>query len=111
MRFVAAQFLAVFADDLWLELAGHSNAMARRLFEATNHIDGVELDDPPEVNSVFPRLPPAAIDTLREWSFFWDWDVTISQVRWMTAWDTTADDVDLFARGVEQLLGASTPPE
>ena len=30
MRFVAAQFLAVLADGLWLQLAGHANAMARR---------------------------------------------------------------------------------
>ena len=29
MRFVAAQFLALLADGLWLQLAGHANAMAR----------------------------------------------------------------------------------
>ena len=44
------------------------------------------------------------IAPLRDWCFFWDWDVSRHQVRWMTAWDTTADDVATFARGVELLL-------
>ncbi len=34
MRFVAAQFLALLADDRWLELAGHANAMAGTLHTA-----------------------------------------------------------------------------
>jgi threonine aldolase len=106
MRFVAAQFLALFADGLWIDLAAHANAMARRLYDATSTIDGVGLGDPPEVNSLFPVLPPGAAATLRDWSFFWDWDVTTSQVRWMTAWDTEPDDVDAFATGVNQVFAA-----
>ena len=31
MRFVAAQFLALLEDDLWLRSAGHANAMAAAL--------------------------------------------------------------------------------
>ncbi len=60
--------------------------------------------DPPAVNSIFPRLPAEVIGPLRDWCFFWDWDVSQHEVRWMTAWDTTADDVRTFARGVELLL-------
>jgi threonine aldolase len=56
------------------------------------------------VNSLFPRLSPAVIGPLRDWCFFWDWDVSQHQVRWMTAWDTTIDDVETFARGVELLV-------
>jgi threonine aldolase len=107
MRFVAAQFLAVLADGLWLELAGHANSMASRLYEATRGLDDVELDAPPEVNSVFPRLPREVIEPLRDWCFFWDWDIAQSQVRWMTAWDTTTEDVDTFARGVGELSVAA----
>ena len=40
------------------------------------------------------------ITALQGWSFFWDWDAATNQVRWMTSWDTTADDVDRFAAGV-----------
>jgi threonine aldolase len=56
------------------------------------------------VNSLFPRLPAPAIEPLREWCFFWDWEVSSHQVRWMTAWDTTADDVEVFVEGVAKIL-------
>jgi threonine aldolase len=110
MRFIAAQFDALLDDDLWLALAANSNAMARLLHEATHAIPGVELGDPPSVNSLFPRLPQAAIAPLQAWSFFWDWDVAARQVRWMTSWDTTSDDVERFAAGVTTILEASPNP-
>ena len=106
MRFVAAQFLALLDEDRWLALAGHANAMARRLHERTAGIPGVEHAGTPPVNSVFPCLPAAAIEPLRAWCFFWDWDVSRHQVRWMTAWDTEEDDVDRFAEGVARILAA-----
>lgn len=106
MRYVAAQLNALLQDDLWLRLATHSNEMAMRLYEATRAIPGVVFDTAPVVNSVFPRLPPAAIAPLRDWCFFWDWDAPVNQVRWMTAWDTTTADVDAFAAGVSEVLGA-----
>ncbi|MEO6122894.1 MAG: beta-eliminating lyase-related protein [Ilumatobacteraceae bacterium] len=106
MRFVSAQFNALIEDDLWLQLAKHSNAMATRLHQATSDIVGVDYDGPPTVNSVFPRLPKGVIEPLREWCFFWDWNVAVDQVRWMTAWDTTEADVDTFAAGVRECLGA-----
>ena len=104
MRFVAAQFNALLHDDLWIRLAQHSNAMAARLYEATRDIPGVQYDRAPEVNSVFPCLPRAAIAPLAEWCFFWEWEPTRDQVRWMTSWDTTDRDIDRFAAGVRQLL-------
>ncbi len=106
MRFLAAQFNAVLDNDLWIDLAAHANAMATELYRLTSTIDGVDLGDPPAVNSLFPRLSPDVIAPLRDWCFFWDWDVSEHQVRWMTAWDTTHDDVATFASGVELLIGA-----
>jgi threonine aldolase len=103
MRFLAAQFNAILHDDLWIELAAHANTMATELHRLTTGIAGVHLDGPPAVNSLFPRLAPEVITPLRDWCFFWDWDVSTHQVRWMTGWDTTLDDVTTFARGVELL--------
>jgi threonine aldolase len=89
---------------LWLELATHANEMAALLHRRAATIEAVALDQPPSVNSLFPRLPAPAIEPLREWCFFWDWDVSSHQVRWMTAWDTTADDVEVFSDGVAKIL-------
>ncbi|MGH9134071.1 MAG: threonine aldolase family protein [Ilumatobacteraceae bacterium] len=104
MRFIAAQFNALLDDGLWVELATHANAMAALLYTRTVAITAIETDAPPQVNSLFPRLPAAAIEPLREWCFFWDWDPGRRQVRWMTAWDTTTDDVQRFAEGVAKIL-------
>jgi threonine aldolase len=100
MRFVAAQFLALLDGDRWLDLAGHANAAALDLYQRVRDVPGVELDGPPVVNSLFPRLDPGVARRLQGWCPFYDWDVHTGQVRWMTAWDTSATDVERFAAGV-----------
>lgn len=106
MRYLAAQFNALLDDDLWIELGAHSNAMATDLHRLAGHLKGVQIGEKPQVNSVFPRLTPDMIEPLREWCFFWDWDTTQHQVRWMTAWDTTSADVERFVDGVTALAAA-----
>ena len=108
MRFLAAQFNAVLHDDLWIDLALHANAMATELYHHTRDIAGVEIDTPPAVNSVFPRLPPDAIAPLRDWCFFWDWETSRHEVRWMTSWDTTTEDVTAFSEGVRAVVTAAS---
>ena len=104
MRFVAAQFDALFADDLWIRNAAHANAMARRLAAATHDIPGVTLAREPAVNSVFVRLPADAIPKLQAESFFWTWDETVDEVRCMTSFDTTEADIEQFAATVRRVL-------
>jgi threonine aldolase len=98
-RYAAAQFVEALSDGLWLETASQANAMARRLYSAVSGINGLEIDAP-EVNSMYPVLPRDVKRVLQDWSFFWDWDESRSQVRWMTSWDTTDADVDAFASGI-----------
>lgn len=107
MRYVAAQFEAMLDDGLWLRLAASANEQARRLADAVVGIDGVLLSREPEVNSVFACLSRSAIGELQAWSFFWDWDVHVDEVRWMTSWATTDADVDAFVAGIRAAAGAS----
>lgn len=102
MRFVAAQFDALLADDLWLQNAAHANAMARRLADAVRDLPGVSLTREPVVNSVFATLPAGLIRRLQDRSFFWMWDDAANEVRWMTSFDTTAADIDAFAALVRE---------
>src|ERR1700733_13872966 len=88
MRFLAAQFNALLADDLWLRNAAHANAMATRLATGLAGIPRVEVEYPVEADAVFARLEPAAVAALqRDWTFY-VWDESNSTVRWMTAFDT-----------------------
>lgn len=99
MRYTAAQFVEALTDNLWIETASHANEMALRLYNALSHLDSLQITSP-AVNSLYPILPVAVKDTLQAWNFFWDWDIARSQVRWMTSWDTSPEDVDAFAAGV-----------
>lgn len=100
MRFVAAQFGALLQDELWRSNAAHANAMARRLAGGAADMDGVELVYPVQANAVFARLQPRHIVALqRDWTFH-VWNETDSIVRWMTAFDTSAADVDAFLTGI-----------
>jgi threonine aldolase len=108
MRYVAAQFEALLEGGLWIDLAGHANSMADLLYRTTSDIAGVKHERAPVVNSVFPSLPADAAARLRDWCFFWPWDPAHDQYRWMTAWDTTPDDISRFAEGVRTVM--STAP-
>jgi threonine aldolase len=57
-RFLAAQFSAYLADDLWLGLARHANAMADRLAQEVAKVELVPIW-PVEANLVFVVLPRA----------------------------------------------------
>lgn len=104
MRFIAAQFAVALRDDNWIRWASHANASAIALHESTSAVLGVAAPPPPAVNSVFPVLDPVVGARLREWSFFWPWDLERDQYRWMTAWDTTAEDIDRFTAGLAHLI-------
>jgi threonine aldolase len=97
MRFVSAQLLCLFEDDLWRRTAGHANAMARRLRAAVAAVPGVEVPYPVQANAVFAKLPAAAIDRLRERYHFYVWDEAAGVVRLMCSWQTTPTDVDDLA--------------
>ena len=102
MRYIAAQYEALLADDLFIELGRRSNASATMLYGLLHDIEDLDLGGPPQANSLFPRLPTAVKERLQDWSFFWDWDLRDSRVRWMTAWDTSDEDGERFADGVRR---------
>jgi threonine aldolase len=106
MRFVSAQLIALLEDDLWLRNGRHANAMAARLRTgieaglADGSISGVSFTQPTEANGVFAVLPEGVADRLRSGFRFYDWDASRREVRWMCAFDTTADDVDAFIAAI-----------
>ena len=100
MRYLAAQFLGLLEDRLWLRNAAHANLMARRLADGVHGVPGLELRQAVESNAVFVSLEPAQIERLQtEWEFH-VWDEPTHVVRWMTAFDTTETDVDAFVAAV-----------
>ncbi|NKW10555.1 low specificity L-threonine aldolase [Ochrobactrum tritici] len=107
-RFVAAQFDAYLRDDLWLELARHSNALAARLAGHINASSQMRLAWKPEANEVFAIMKQSVYDRLRNaGAIFYDWNPPHSEVnrisdgeifaRFVTSFANTEEDVDRFA--------------
>jgi threonine aldolase len=110
MRFVSAQLVALLTDGLWLRSAQHANAMAARLARGAGALDGVVLTQEPQANQVLAVLDPAVADSVRAEFAFYDWDGSRNEVRWMTSWDTTDDDVDGFIAALRTALGWAPEP-
>ncbi len=107
-RFVAAQFDAYLQDNLWLELARHSNALATRLAGHINASSQMRLAWKPEANEVFAIMKQSVYDRLRNAeAIFYDWNPPHSEVnrisdgeifaRFVTSFAHTEEDVDRFA--------------
>jgi threonine aldolase len=106
MRYVAAQFSALLENDRWHEYAAHANAMARRLAERVSAIPGVRITRPVECNAVFATLDRAIIPQLQQQYFFYVFEESMPEVRWMTHHATTAQDVDAFAEAITRAVAA-----
>lgn len=103
MRFVAAQFLAYFENDLWKENATHANTMAQILANEVRKL-GVEITQEVQANGVFAIIPDKVRDQLQQHYFFYPWDVNKHEVRWMTSFDTDEADIHGFCSKLKELL-------
>jgi len=103
MRYTSAQFVEALSDDLWIQTAAAANSSASALYDALKDVASLHLAAP-VVNSLYPTLPDPHRSRLQEWSFFWDWDLSRDQVRWMTSWDTDDDDIQRFVAGVRHVI-------
>jgi len=104
MRFISAQFEALFSDDLWRKNAEHANEMAALLKTEVSKIPRVKVVYPVEANGVFAQIPRPAIARLLKRYFFYVWNEEQSVVRWMCSFDTTEEDVKEFARFVAKTV-------
>jgi threonine aldolase len=104
MRFVSAQFLAYFHNDLWKKNATHSNKMAKLLEQEVRKIPAIKLTQDVDANGVFAIVPAEIIPQLQEKYFFYMWDEHRSEVRWMTSFDTEEEDIYNFAALIKSLV-------
>lgn len=102
-RYLAAQMLGLLQDGLWLDLAGHANAMAAELSRGVVAAGGALLV-PTEANEVFARIPQTAWARAQQGGArFHLWQDTPPAppdvaVRLVTSWATTPEDVAALLR-------------
>jgi len=66
MRYVSAQLLAYVKDDLWLDLAAHSNQQAARFSYAVGQHSSASLEFPVHANEVFVNWSPEGFRQLED---------------------------------------------
>ncbi|MGB8908854.1 MAG: aminotransferase class I/II-fold pyridoxal phosphate-dependent enzyme [Candidatus Cybelea sp.] len=101
MRYLAVQLDALLVDDRWLRYASHANAMAARLYDRVRTISGIRVTRPVRCNAIFATLDRSAIERIQRDFFFFVFDESLPEVRWMTHWATAEQDVDEFAACVK----------
>ena len=78
--------------------------MAKLLETEVKKIPQIKLTQKVEANGVFAIVPPEIIQPLQNQFFFYVWDEKTSEVRWMTSFDTTEDDIYKFTKLIRELL-------
>lgn len=97
-RYLAAQILAMLDGDLWLANAAHANAAAQDV--AAGCAD--RLLHPVEANELFVHLTEAEREALRAQDFaFYDWGA--ESARFVTAWNTRAEDAAALGKAIAAL--------
>lgn len=104
MRYISAQFEALLSGDLWRRSAAHANRMAQLLASELEKVPKIQLTQPVQANGVFATVPPQYVPLLQKKYFFYVWNEEISEIRLMTSFDTTEDDIREFVRLVRKTV-------
>jgi threonine aldolase len=106
MRFLAAPWVGMLRNGVWLKHARHANQMAALLHEKLAVIPEVKILFSRQANSVFAELPPSIIQGMwdRGWIFYTF--IGVGGCRFMCSWDTTEEDIHAFVSDIKLLLSS-----
>lgn len=102
MRYISAQFLALFHENLWHKNACRANRMARLLADALEGV--VDIVMPVESNAIFAKIPQPMIAPLQKAFPFSVWKSDENIVRWMTSYDTSETTVQAFSKKIKGMM-------
>jgi threonine aldolase len=110
LRFLSAQLNAYLKNGLWLENAGHANAMASRMADGLKAISGARLLHPVQANELFVVLPEQTVSALETQGFkFYRWPLQAAEsgvtIRLVTSYATPSADVDEFLAAAASTKG------
>jgi len=94
MRYLSAQFIAYLEQGIWKENAAHANAQAQKLRQRIIELRGDIFTQRTDANILLLRLPRPVADRLSKTTFFYYWNESADEIRLVTSWDTTDDDIE-----------------
>ena len=104
MRFLAAPWVGLLSNGVWLRNARSANAAAARLARKLGEIPGFEPAFPQEANAVFIRMPEELVAPLhaKGWHFYKFLEPDV--YRLMCSWAASDELLDAFIGEVKTLL-------
>ena len=105
-RLLGIQFLTLFEDNLYMELAEYADRMADRLREVFDELKVAYLVEN-TTNQIFPILPDKILQELKEkfaFSYMNRVDVEHSAVRFCTSWATMEESVAALEKELKILM-------
>ena len=103
-RFLSAQFIPFFQNQLWKEMARQANDLALILSEGLAEMDCFQLTQKTEANAVFGILNKDFQTKLLEDIHFYEWNEFTHEIRLMTNFTTTEADVNFLLEKVKGLI-------
>ncbi len=97
-RIIAAQFLALFQNNLYFKNGEYANKMAKKLADGIKS-QGYRFLAESSTNQIFPILPNSVIEKIKKNYGFYVWskiDSKTSAIRLVTSWSTKESAVDQF---------------
>lgn len=96
MRYLSAQYIPFFKNDLWRPLALNANTRAKQIAQVISSVPHLQISYPVETNQIFFTGPETLITKLQEHIHCHLWDATTHQLRFLTSWNTPEEEVALL---------------
>ena len=104
MRFISAQFIPYFKNDLWRKNAKQANDMALYLFKKIQSFRSDLVLSEPQANALFVKLPKDIAKKMQSERFFYTWDEIKGIYRFMTSYDMSYKDIDDFVTFLQKQM-------
>lgn len=93
MRYLSAQFIPFFKNNLWHSLAANANSKAKEIASIIESTPGLKLSFTVETNQIFFSAPPSWIPKIQEKIFCILWDAERNEIRCIASWNTSDEDI------------------
>lgn len=103
MRYAACQFIPYLEHDIWRQNAANANLKAQHLRTRIEEAGYRDFTQKTEANILLFKLPQDKIEKLLQQTFFYVWNENTGEIRLVTSWDTTDEDVDHFIQCLKQI--------
>lgn len=104
-RLLGQQFIGLFQNNLFYDLATHANKMASKLQDGVIAA-GYKLKFKSYTNQIFPILPESLVTSLEEKFHFYRWEESeegLITIRLICSWQTEERYIDEFINNLKQI--------